>query len=260
MLPRKGSGVPLVVPANGIEHQRVILNGSGQRTNLVQGGGKRHQPVAGNRTISGLHAHNAAERRGLTNGTAGIRPEGIRRFIRGHGSRRTAGAAPGHPAGICRVARQLQGGIFTGRAHGELIHIQFTQKDIVTLFQPFNDIRIIGRHIVFQHFGSAGGAHAPGADIVLDAGGNARKRRKALPFCAFFIHGCRSSQRLFGIKADISADGAIGFINRVQIRLSQLLGAVRAALQRRAVLADRAFYQLVHLFRPPYSTTLGTVT
>ena len=69
---RHGGRVIGVLPADGIKQVRHILHAASHRADLVKRGGKRHQPVTGNRPVGGLQADDPAVGRRLTDRTAGI--------------------------------------------------------------------------------------------------------------------------------------------------------------------------------------------
>ena len=230
-------GIVGVLPRNGLQHQRVVPHGFGEGADLVQAGGKGHQTVAGNQPVGGLHAHNAAEGRGLADGAAGVRPKGKRRFVGGHRSRRAAAGAAGHPIQRPGVVGRLEGRVFGGGAHGEFVHVQLPQHHRALLVQRGHHRGIVRGNPVFQHLAGAGGAHALGADVVLNAAGHAVQRAKGLSGGPARVRCIGGRQRFRPGHGQVGRHVAVPGGNGVQIGLCGLTGGYLARRQRLAQLA-----------------------
>ena len=79
-------------------------------------------------------------------------------------------------------------GVFTGRAHGELVHVGLADEDGVGGAQPLDGRRVVGRNEVFEDFRAAGGAPAADAEDVLERQGNARQPPQSRARCAPLVN------------------------------------------------------------------------
>ena len=225
VFPVGAGGVHLIVAAEDVVQHGHILHGASHGANLVQGGGKGNQAVAGNRTISGFEAHNAAVSGRLPDGAAGVGTQSQCRHAGGHRRGGTARGAAGNIVQVVGVVGLEEPGVLTGGTHGKFIHIQLAGHHGVGGQQFFHHSGVIGRHKVVQHLGSAGGEDVLGADVVLHRHGDARQGGQALPFGQQLVH------RFGLVHSGIPGQGDIGFylvlhrVNPGEHRLGDLGGA-----------------------------------
>ena len=99
---RDRRGVAWIVPGDGLVERSGVGHGAAERSDLVERAGERHQPVAGHPAVGGLHAHDAAQRRGLADRPAGVGAERQRGEARGH-RRRRAARRPARDLASCRA-------------------------------------------------------------------------------------------------------------------------------------------------------------
>src|SRR5262249_22765742 len=123
----------------------------GERPDVVERRCKGDQAEAGDASVSGHEADNAAERRRLTDGTASIGAQsgdgGPRSYARGRAPGRAAGNAPR----IARIAHRTVGGVLVGRAHGELVAVGLAQYHSAGSFKPRYRGAIVRRNKVLQN-------------------------------------------------------------------------------------------------------------
>ena len=178
---RQAGGVEGVVTGDALKDQCGVLDGPGQRADLVERGGKSDEAVTRDPAVGRLHADNATVGRGLADRASGVGPE-----CHGHkGCGHRSGGAPRRSAG--NVARRggvvgfLQRGIFRCRAHCELIEIGATEKHRAGVAQPAGDAGIVGRAVIFREKTRAAGAWiAKHIDVVLECDRNATERLRKI--------------------------------------------------------------------------------
>ena len=93
-----------------------------------------------------------------------------------------AAGAAGHTVRVNRVADGTVGGVFVGRAHGELIAIQFAEENGACGFKLADSGGVIGRLIALEDFGARRGRRAFDYEYVFDADGNAGEGSKRIAF------------------------------------------------------------------------------
>lgn len=114
-----GGGVLGVVPGDGLEQDGGVFHRLSHGADLVQGGGKGHQTVAGDAPVGGLEAYDAAVTGGLPDGAARIGSQRGNGRSRRYRRSRAAGRAAGDVVRSVRVAGDAVGGVFPAGAHGE---------------------------------------------------------------------------------------------------------------------------------------------
>ena len=102
---------------------------------------------------------------------------------------------------------------FRSASHGELVHICFSDYYHSRLFQTADRLRLIGRHKIFQHSGSAGGLFSFYADIILYRYRHPGQRScvNSLRNAFFYLSGSRIG--LFFINIKISVYPVFLFFN-----------------------------------------------
>ena len=205
-----GGRVVAIVAGNRVQHKRVVRHSLRHRADLIQRRGKRDQSIAADHAIRRLHANNAAERRGLANGAAGVAAERERGFIRRDARRRAAGRPARHARQITRVMRGVKRAVF---------RLQFLP-----------DRGRVRRYEIRQHFGCAGGFAALDADVVLHGDGNAAKRRHLFALLPLLVAFVRLTERFFLVQADIRLHLALHLMDAGEICLRDLAGGQIAAL------------------------------
>ncbi len=183
-----------------IVDQRGVLHALGQRPNLVEAGGVGDEPEARNGAVGRFQSHNAAEAGGLADGAAGIGAEPEHGEIPRDRGRGPSAAAARHALRVVGILRPAETGGFTGRTHGEFIHIRFAEEDRALLFEDAPDRRVINRDIALQNLGAAGGFDALGGKVVLQRHRNPGKRGQLFLRREFAVDFRRRLQRGFRCK------------------------------------------------------------
>ena len=116
-------------PAMTSSRRRGVGDGGGERTDLVERAREGDEPVTRHEAVGRLDPDHPAERRRLTDRTAGVRAERER-----HETRRDRGGAPpggttGHPVQVPRVVGRPEGGVLRRRAHRELVEVRLADDD-----------------------------------------------------------------------------------------------------------------------------------
>ena len=68
----RAGAVAFVVTADDVIQNRRIFDVLRHRSDLIEAGAVRRQPIAADPAVGGLHPHDAAKGCGLTNGAAGV--------------------------------------------------------------------------------------------------------------------------------------------------------------------------------------------
>ena len=145
-------GVHFIFTADGVQYQRSVGYVTGDRSDLVQGGSEGYAAITGYTAIGGLNANAAVEGSRLTNGAAGIGAQSPNSFASSNRSSAAAGGATGNALQIPRVMGRTIVGGFGGGAHGEFVHIGLAEENGFVSTQIFNNMGIINRHYIAQHF------------------------------------------------------------------------------------------------------------
>ena len=104
-------GVVRVFSGNGVEDRGAIAGATADGADLIERGGKGHEAVARDAAVTGLEAHDAAERSGLADRAAGVAAERGKGFAGRDRGRRAAAGAAGNARGVPGIACFLIGGI-----------------------------------------------------------------------------------------------------------------------------------------------------
>ena len=154
----------------------VVANG----TDLVEGAGEGHQPVARHGAVGRLHPHHPAQGGGLADRPPGVGAEGQGDEAGGHGGGRASRRAPRHPAGVVGVAGRAEGRGLGRRAHGELVHVGLAHHHRAGPPQAGHHRGVVGGTPSLQDPRGAGGGHAPGAQVVLQGHRHAGQRSRVV--------------------------------------------------------------------------------
>ena len=146
-----GGGVHRIVPADDVHQNRRVFRGFGHRADLVERRGERYQSEPRHPAISRFKSGDPAERRRLADGAAGIASQCGHAFIGRHRRARPAAGAAGHAVQIPRVVGDVKIRVLVGRAHGELVHVGFTDQHRPGVFQSLDDRRVVGRDEIFKN-------------------------------------------------------------------------------------------------------------
>ena len=145
-LPLQAGGIHHISAADRFQQGRTVRHISAQGTDLIQGRAIGDQPVSGYRSISGFHAHHAAEACRLTDGAARVASQRKKRFFCRHRRRGTAGRASRHMRRIPWISGYTEGAGFRGGTHGKFIHVGLTDENAARFFQFFCRKGVIGRN------------------------------------------------------------------------------------------------------------------
>lgn len=181
--------IPRVVPADRLEHNRAVGDVAGERPDLVQRARKRDQPVSTDQPVCRLHADDSAERCGLTNTPARVRPQGDDRFSGRHRRCRAAAATPRYTIDIPRVSDRPECGVLVGGPHRELVEVRLANDDRARCAEPFHHVRIERGNVAVQDFRSRRRPHPGGRDVVLDRDRNTVERPQGSPGASPGIRG-----------------------------------------------------------------------
>src|SRR5690349_12331146 len=130
--------------AENVKSDGGVLDGAGEGADLIERTGESNEAIARDAAIGGLDADDAAESGGLTDRAAGIGAEREGALERSDGGRRAAAAAAGDAFEIPGIISFLEGGVFAGGAHRELVHVEFAEKDGAGGAQARDDGGVVG--------------------------------------------------------------------------------------------------------------------
>ena len=217
----KRGGVVRVRRGDDVEQRGGVGDAARHRSDLLQRRGKRRRAVAGNRAVSRLEAHGAAEARRLADGAARVRPERERRQACGDGGGAPAGRSAGNAVRVPRIRRFRESGIFRRRAHRELVHVESAENRRSRFFQILDDGRVVGRNEIFENLRRAGQGLAVHCDIVLDGDGNAVERTARRSRGAARVGGVRLRERVVFVDGEKRAQFPVDLADAVELRLHQ---------------------------------------
>ena len=199
----EAGGIERIEAGDGLQHERGVLDGLGERADLVERRGEGDQAVAGDAAVGGLQADHAAVGRGLADRAAGVRAERGDGGAVGHGGGGSAGGTAGDAFGIMRVAGGLERGVFGGRAHRELVLVHPPEGNGPGGAELADDGGVVGRAVVFrQKLRAAGAGLAEHVDVVLDGDRDAAERQREIGRCGF-------GQRGFEVVRQVGAGAGI---------------------------------------------------
>ena len=162
-----------VVTGDAAQQQGAVVDRARERPDLVERAREGDEAVARHGAVGGLHAHDAAQRRRLADGAAGVGAQGPERLAGGHRGGGAARRAAGHGAQVPGVVGGAEGRVLGRRAHGELVHVGLAQHDDVIAPDAAHRRGGVDRLVVAEHLRAAGGGDALGDHVVFDGGGQA---------------------------------------------------------------------------------------
>ena len=177
------------------QHDRGVAHRLGHRPGLIQRRGEGDDAVARAAAIGRLQADGAGDGGGLADRAAGVGAGGGEAQIARHRGRRTAGRTARHQIGVANLARRQ--GLNTGpkraglvgRAHGEFVHVGLAQHHRAGIPQILRHGGFIRRHEIAQDVAARRGAHALGAEQILD------RQRQAFQRAALALRQPRIGRR-----------------------------------------------------------------
>ena len=165
---------PWIVARHRAQQNRAIAHRARERPGLIERGCKGDDAPARAAAVGRLDPNDAGERCRLADRAAGIGagraehkdsrppPPPIRPTSRpAPASRRSRAAATARPPGRNRS--------LVRRAHGEFVVIELAEQDRAVAPEIGGDGQLIGRNEAFEDVRAGGGAHARGAEQILDA-------------------------------------------------------------------------------------------
>ncbi len=160
---------------------------------------------------------------GLTDGPAGIRPQGCRAELRRHRCGRPAAGTARHIIDMPGIAGGKISRVLRGRPHGELIHVGLADDHGMGLGQFFHHCGIVLRDKIIQDFRSAGGAQPFGTQQVFQGHGDTGERtmiaRRNLT-----VRRSGPGQRVRRVHGDKTLEGLVVGLDTGQKRPGQLRG------------------------------------
>ena len=204
-----------------------ILNVASKRAHLVERGTEGHYAVTGNHAIRRLHGNRAAEAARLTDGATRVGAQSKRCKTGSHRSRRAARRAAGYTLQIPGVEGTTECRSFRGRTEGKFVHVELAQRN-ATSFDDLAYARCgIGRNVIFQHAGRAGGVGAFQVHVVLKGNGHARQRASLgnIARSDGGINTCRRGQGRFFSGFEESMYRLVGRYDTCQGVFCNFLGA-----------------------------------
>ena len=171
-----------------IQGERDVGGRAAERTDLVKRRSERHHTVTRHGSVCGLHTDHTAKRRRLANRTAGIRSQGKCCHARGDRRGRTSGGAAGNALEVPWVVRTVKRRALRGGTERELVHIGLAERHATRVEHALDARGGIGRLVVLQHTGGAGGTRAQHVHVVLDGQWHAGQRRQGLAGGAKRVH------------------------------------------------------------------------
>ena len=131
-------------PASTPSIKRRIGGRARERSNLVERRRKCEQAVARDAAVGRLEADDAAERRRLTDRSAGIGSERDRGAPRCDGRRGTAARAAGRAIGRPGVPHGAERRVLVGRAHRELVAVRLADDHGAGRLEPLTTVASYG--------------------------------------------------------------------------------------------------------------------
>ena len=174
-------GVLGVEARHRAQQDGAIAHRARERPGLVERGGVGDDAPARAASIGRLDADDAGEGCGLADRAAGIGAGRAGAQAGRDGRGRAAGRAARHQLRVRSPAPPRRGdraetGVLVGRAHGELVIVELAQHHGAVAPEVGADGGFVGRDEALQDVRAGGGAHAGGAEHVLDAERNTRER------------------------------------------------------------------------------------
>ncbi len=160
--------------------ERGVVDGLGERPDLVEARRERDQPVARDPPVGGLHPDDPAQRGGLADRAAGVRAERERREPGGDRGGGTTARTAGDPARVARVAGRAERRVLGRRAHRELVEVRLADRDPAGVEHPLHDRRGVRRLPALEDARRAGRGDPAGAEVVLQRDRDSGERARVL--------------------------------------------------------------------------------
>src|SRR3990172_780309 len=204
------------------KHDCAIGHAFCNRAPLVKRGRERDHAESGYPSVCRLKPRHPAKGGGLADASSGIGADGRRAFSRGDGGGASSAAAHRNPFGIPWVQGGEKRGVFRGRAHGKLIHVEFAEYYGPRLFQFSYNGCVVWGDEVFKYAGGAGRSYILCAEDVLYRDGNPGQRG-SVSFFNPFIRGLGLFYGAVAAYGYIRVDFFINFFHAPEIKISKLL-------------------------------------
>ena len=205
---------------------------------LIERGGEGDHAPARAASIGRLDAGDAAQRRRLTDRSAGVARRGRRAQSCSHRRRRTARGTARHAGRVPGIPDRAIPARLVARPHGELVHVGLAEHHGAGRRQPLDDGRVIGRDEVVEHPRTATGLQTLGTEDVLvrdrDAG-----QRPGLAGSERLVGTLGRRERRFGRHRDEGVQRRIEPRDALQIMPGQLNAGIGPQPQIGGHLSDR---------------------
>src|SRR3990172_2965352 len=205
------------------KHDCAIGHVSCNRAPLVKRGRERDHAESGYPSVCRLKPCYPAKGGGLADASSGIGADGCRAKACRDGGGASSAAAPRDPFGIPWVQGGEKRGVFRGRAHRKLIHVEFAEDYGARLFQFSYNGCVVWGDEVFKYAGGAGRSYILCAEDVLYRDGNPGQRGQVFPV---FNHSVRRLGLFYGAVAAygyVRVDFFINFFHAPKIKRGKLL-------------------------------------
>ena len=127
--------------------------------------------------------------------------------------------------------------VFRRRAHGEFIHIGFTQRDCPDRLKLFDDRCVVGRSEVVQHVRASRGFHSLGAEYVFVSNWNTGKWRR-FSLCPCRVQDSGTSHCLLCGMGNEGIELLIQLMNSIHVMRDQLFAGIFFTIERIQHLTD----------------------
>ena len=176
--PLDARGVHRVLAADGVEHERALLDRLGERPDLVERARERDAPVAGDASVGGLHRHRAAQRARLADRAAGVAAQRDVAIPALTAAAEPPEEPPGYALEVPRVVRRAERGVLGRGAERELVHVELADGQRAGVQEPRDRGAVVDALVVLEDPRGAGRLRADQVHVVLERRGHARKRRQ----------------------------------------------------------------------------------
>ena len=187
---------------------------------LIERRSKRDQAVSRHTPIGRLQAGNAAERRRLPDGSAGIRSKRDRRHACRHCDGRSATRPAGDVIGIPGIARRPERRVLGRRAHGEFIAIRLAHHDGARRLESRHHRCVVGWNEPLKHSRRSRRRDAASHDVVFERDRDAGQRSRVV----VAIDRPGTVERTFARDGQERAQPGVGRIDSCERLLADLDG------------------------------------
>ena len=144
-------GIQWIAPGHHFEQRSRILHIAGERADVIERTGERHQAIARNTPVGRRYADHATERSRLADRAAGIGAERNHGCVLRHHRCRSAARSAGNPIERHGIAHRPERAVLVRRSHGEFIAIGLADDDSAGGFNPLDCRGVVGRDVMLQH-------------------------------------------------------------------------------------------------------------